>query len=63
MPELTLHHIEQISRDIRKQEIVFSHLLEDLIDHVCCDVEQEMQSGLNFTEAYQGVKQKMGYEG
>jgi hypothetical protein len=60
MPDLSLHHIEQISRDINRQEITFSHLLEDLIDHVCCDVENEMKRGLNFAEAYQRVKQKMG---
>jgi hypothetical protein len=60
MPELSLHHIDQISRDISREEISFSHLLEDLIDHVCCDVEYEMQNGLNFSEAYQRVKQKMG---
>jgi uncharacterized protein with PQ loop repeat len=60
MPELSLHHIDQISRDISRQEITFSHLLEDLIDHVCCDVENEMQNGFDFTEAYHRVKQKMG---
>lgn len=61
MPELTLLHIDQISRDISKQEISFSHLLDDLIDHVCCDVEYEMQQGLTFPEAYRRVKQKMGF--
>jgi uncharacterized protein with PQ loop repeat len=60
MPELGLHHIDQISRDISRQEITFSHLLEDLIDHVCCDVEYEMLKGADFTEAYKKVKQKMG---
>lgn len=60
MPELSLEHIDQISRDIRKLEITFSHLLEDLIDHVCCDVEYEMQTGFDFAEAYNRVKQKMG---
>ena len=60
MPELSLHHIDQISRDINREEITFSHLLEDLIDHVCCDVENEMQNGLSFSEAYRNVKQKMG---
>ena len=60
MPELSLQHIDQISRDIRKPGDHFSHLLEDLIDHVCCDVENEMQKGLNFSEAYQQVKKKMG---
>jgi hypothetical protein len=60
MPELSLHHIDQISRDISGQEISFSHLLEDLIDHVCCDVEYEMKDGMSFTDAYHRVKQKMG---
>lgn len=60
MPELSLHYIDLISRDIRRQEITFSHLPEDLIDHVCCDVENEMQSGMNFEEAYNRVKNKMG---
>jgi hypothetical protein len=60
MPELSLHHIDQISRDISRQEITFSHLLEDLIDHVCCDVEDEMRKGMSFTDAYHRVKQKMG---
>jgi drug/metabolite transporter (DMT)-like permease len=61
MPELNLHHIDQITRDVSNQEITFSHLLEDLIDHVCCDVEYEMQKGSDFSEAYRKVKQKMGF--
>src|SRR5664279_60057 len=60
MPELSLYHIDQISRDITRQEITFSHLLEDLIDHVCCDEEYEMQTGLDFGEAYKKVRKKMG---
>jgi hypothetical protein len=60
MPELTLHNVELIIRDVRKQEITFSHLIDDLIDHICCDVEYEMGNGLNFSEAYRRVKQKMG---
>lgn len=60
MPELSLHNIDQISRDISRQEITFSHLLDDLIDHICCDVEYEMQAGLDFLAAYGKVKQKMG---
>jgi drug/metabolite transporter (DMT)-like permease len=60
MPEISLHHIDQISRDISREEISFSHLLEDLVDHVCCDVEFEMQRGLEFSEAYKKVKLKMG---
>jgi hypothetical protein len=60
MPELSLHNIDQISNDVRKQEITFSHLLEELIDHICCDVENEMQNGFSFSEAYRRVRKKMG---
>ncbi len=60
MPELSLRNIDQIATDIRREEITFSHLIDDLIDHVCCDVENEMQHGLDFIQAYRKVKQKMG---
>jgi len=60
MPELSLDNIDQINRFVRNQEISFSHLPDDLIDHICCDVENEMQNGLDFIEAYRRVKDKMG---
>jgi hypothetical protein len=63
MPEMNLQHIDQISRDIRQQEISFSHLLEELIDHVCCDVEYEMQHGMEFSDAYRKVRTKIGSRG
>jgi hypothetical protein len=60
MPELSLQNIEDISRDIRSQEITFSHLADELIDHICCDVENEMNKGFGFKEAYIRVKLGMG---
>jgi len=60
MPELTLDNINIIISDVRKQEISFSHLADELIDHLCCDVEDEMLNGLDFSEAYRHVKQKLG---
>jgi hypothetical protein len=60
MPELSIDNIEQISIDIRRQEITFSYLADELIDHVCCDVEYEMQTGLNFSDAYRKVILKIG---
>jgi hypothetical protein len=60
MPELSLDNIDRISHDVRRQEITFSHLADELIDHICCDVESEIQEGLTFYEAYRKVKQKMG---
>jgi hypothetical protein len=62
MPELSIRNIDQITNDIRSEEINFSHLIDDLIDHVCCDVEYEMTAGFDFSEAYKRVKRKMGSE-
>jgi hypothetical protein len=63
MDRLTLEQADQIILDIRRQEITFSHLFDELVDHVCCDVDHEMQKGLSFAEAYRKVKQKIGARG
>jgi hypothetical protein len=63
MAELNLYHIDQITSDVKRQEIGFSHLFHDLVDHICCDVEYYMQQGMNFDEAYNMVKTKIGYRG
>ena len=60
MPELSIDNINLIISDVKKQEISFSHLADELIDHLCCDVEDEMLNGLDFSEAYKQVKKKLG---
>lgn len=60
MPELTLENIEKISREVKRQEITFSNLADELIDHICCDIENRMKEGLTFYEAYKRVKQNIG---
>lgn len=56
MSELSISDIELIARDIRRQDINYSHLFDELVDHVCCDIEYEMDGGLSFDEAYRKVK-------
>jgi hypothetical protein len=63
MSELSIPDICLITRDVRRQKITFSHLCDDLIDHVCCDVEYEMGNGLDFEKAYKKVKAKIGIRG
>jgi hypothetical protein len=63
MVELSIRQIEVIKRDIGQANIFFSHLQDDLIDHVCCDVEYEMQAGLTFEMAYQKVRSAIGING
>ncbi|MRR20296.1 hypothetical protein EG827_08890 [bacterium] len=60
MPELSLRDIALISRDVSSQEIIFPHLADELIDHICCDVEDEMRNGMSFHDAYSVVRGKIG---
>lgn len=60
MPELTLLNIEEISRDVSRQKITFRHLRDELVDHICCDVEELMGRGLTFTDAYAAVRAEIG---
>jgi hypothetical protein len=60
MPELTIRDLEVISLDIMRQDIIFPDLADELIDHICCDVEAEMNNGISFNEAYRRVSQRIG---
>ncbi len=60
MPDLNPENIDLIRKDIRNQEISYDNLPEELLDHICCDVEIEMQKGPGFAEAYNKVKMKIG---
>jgi hypothetical protein len=60
---LNIENIEFLKKEIGKSGLTFSHLRDDLIDHVCCDVEYEMRNGLPFAKAYDLVKEKIGIGG
>ena len=45
-----------IESDIKNAGLIISVLQEELIDHVCCEVEALMTGGKDFTEAYAIVK-------
>jgi hypothetical protein len=60
---LTGSNLEWLIGEVRKAGITYSHLQDELIDHICCDVEQEMQCGLSFEKAYAKVRDKVGIGG
>ncbi|MFC2136784.1 hypothetical protein ACFLTE_01280 [Bacteroidota bacterium] len=60
MQELTKKNIRLITETIDRAEITFSHLREDLIDHVCCEIETELQKGLDFNKAFEKIKKNFG---
>ncbi len=57
---LSLDNIDHIKSDISRQRVSYFHLLDELVDHVCCDVEKEMNEGLTFENAYSKVKTSAG---
>jgi hypothetical protein len=61
MHDLTFSDIDCIRKDVMANEICYSHLADELIDHLCCDVEDEMAGGLSFRDAYRKVKESLGH--
>ncbi|MBN1596768.1 MAG: hypothetical protein JW894_00595 [Bacteroidales bacterium] len=59
--KLNPDQIRFIEDDVRKAGIGFSHLETDLIDHICCYVEELMDIGNSFEDAYKKVKKEIGY--
>ena len=57
---LTGHQIESISRDLDVLGIKSNELKEDILDHICSDIESKEHG--NFNEAYQSVITKFGGE-
>ena len=60
MYSLDKRQVELIVSDVESARITFSHLADELIDHICCEVENEMWNGTKFEEAYELVKQQTG---
>ncbi len=60
MYELTLHQTDLVIKYVTGHEIVFSHLRDDLTDHICCDIEDAMKKGAGFDEAFNAIKLNLG---
>ncbi len=60
MKLLNPNQIEQIRKDILSVNLSIHSLQEELIDHVCCTIEENMNHGKSFEEAYQIIKVHIG---
>jgi hypothetical protein len=60
MSEITKKEIDQISIDIDQQGLTYVELKNEILDHICCEIEMEMEQGLMFNDAYGKVKEAMG---
>jgi hypothetical protein len=48
--------IQQIELDLKSVGVNYLPLQQELIDHICIDIESKMKVGKNFQEAYQDLK-------
>lgn len=53
---LTDFQINLIEKDIASSGVYMKELVYDLLDHVCCSVEEKMQDGEVFDKAYEQTK-------
>lgn len=59
MSILSEKDIEFVIKQINGSKIESSELREDLIDHFCCVIEEEMKKGLTFEKSYEKACQKI----
>lgn len=60
MAELTEKEIRRLNQEIERQGLTYMELQQELLDHLCCDVEAQMDEGLEFVEALEKVRNQMG---
>lgn len=49
------HDISYIREDLKQKGLAKGALLDELLDHVCCEVELQMEKGVDFKKAYETV--------
>ncbi len=59
---LERNQISIIEADVNRASIVLDELRDELIDHLCCEVEKLIDDGLTFEEAYGHIKKTVTIE-
>jgi hypothetical protein len=60
--ELTQHQIDFICKDLAERGLTSKHILQEILDHVCSDVEVKMRSGEDFDSSYKKTIENFGKE-
>ena len=53
-------NLDRIERDLVNRGLTYDRLMEDLLDHVCCLVEENMNDGDDFESSYDRVLDSIG---
>ncbi len=63
MSNLTDDNIDFITQTINSSMIKSAEMKEDLIDHFCCAIEEDMKKGLSFEKSYDNAYQNICPDG
>src|SRR6056297_2024271 len=58
--EVVDSNIERIRSDLETRGLTYDRLQEDILDHVCCMVEERMEHGEDFDTSYNQVLDHIG---
>jgi hypothetical protein len=59
MAELSDKEIAFLNKEIQKQGLTYIQLQNELLDHLCCDIEAKMDEGLEFLKAFEEVRRRL----
>lgn len=59
MAQLTDKELDKLNKEVERGGLTYTELQEELLDHLCCDVEAKMDEGIEFIRALEEVKKEM----
>ncbi len=63
MYQLNDEQINLIKNEVERQDIHLGHLAADLLDHICCEIEEQIWQGQKFQTAFNNVLNLIGNDG
>jgi hypothetical protein len=63
MIELTEKQVEQVETQLVEKGVSLYELKESLLDHICCAIEQQLEYGKNFSDAFEEAFSAFGNNG
>lgn len=58
--EVIDNHLVRIKKDLARKGLTYEHLQDDILDHICCMVEEELDSGKDFESSYGEIMSGIG---
>ncbi len=62
MAQLTEKELKKLNKEVERGGLTYTELQEEILDHLCCDVEAKMDEGIEFIRALDDVKKGMEHD-